>query len=124
WVLSRHVVQSRAAAFVAAAFCGFAPGIIAQSNGHPNVAAQFVVPLILLQVARLRDTAHPVRTGGTLGLLIVFQAFINEEVLLFTAGVGALMALVYAVSRRAEFRRVLRRAAVGLGVAGGVALAL
>src|SRR2546421_935109 len=54
FVLSRHVVRSRLAAAVAGGFCGFAPGLVSQSNGHPNVATQFLVPLILLQVAKLR----------------------------------------------------------------------
>src|SRR6266568_3941670 len=60
YVLSRHVVQSRVAAFVGGAFCGFAPGFVSQSNGHPNVAGQFMVPLIFLQIAKLRGC----RTGG------------------------------------------------------------
>jgi hypothetical protein len=124
WVLSRHVVASRFAAFVAAGFCGFAPGIVSQSNAHPNVAAQFMVPLILSQVARLRSTERPVRTGVLLGLLIVCQAFINEEILLFTAIAGVVMALVYALSRWSELRRALRRGITGLAVAAGVGVAL
>ena len=124
YVLSRHVVRSRVAAFVAGGFCGFAPGFVSQSNGHPNVAGQFMVPLILLQVAKLGTGARPVRTGVLLGLLVVWQAFINEEVLLFTALAAGLMALVYGVSRWSDLRAVLRAGLAGLGVAALVAAAL
>ncbi len=125
-VLSRHVTGSRLAAFVGGAFCGFAPGIVSQSNGHPNLAAQFLVPLILVQVVRLCTGARPVRTGVVLGLLVVWQAFVNEEVLLFVALIGALLALGYATTRWADLRPVLPAALRGLGVAvavAGVALA-
>jgi hypothetical protein len=124
WVLSRHVVKTRLAAVVGGAFCGFAPGFVAQSNGHPNVAGQFMVPLILWQVAKLRGCRHPVRTGLVLGLMITFQAFINEEVLLFTAVAAALLVLVLGVSRPAELRAALRPGLIGLGTAGGLALVL
>ena len=123
-VLSRQVVRSRVAAFVAGGFCGFAPGIVSQANGHPNVAAQFLVPLILVHVARLGTGARPVRTGVSLGLLIVWQVFINEEVLLFTALIGGLMAVVYGLSRRAEWRAVLGGGLAGLAIAALVAGAL
>src|SRR5213078_3556309 len=119
-VLSRHVVRSRLAAAVAGGFCGFAPGLVSQSNGHPNVAAQFLVPLILLQVAKLRTGERPVRTGVLLGLLVTWQAFINEVILLFTAVAAGLLAVVYLVSRRP----VPRAAVAGLGVAVAVAAVL
>src|SRR6266536_3273169 len=115
YVLSRHVVRSRVAAFIGGGFCGFAPGFVSQSNGHPNVAGQFMVPLILLQVVRLKDTRRPVRTGLILGLLITYQAFVNEEVLLFTAIVGALMVLVFGLSRWEQLRAALRPGLIDLG---------
>ncbi|MGY0232345.1 DUF6541 family protein [Longispora urticae] len=124
WLFSRHLVTSRAAAFIAALFCGFAPAFVSQANGHPNIAGQFMVPIILYWVAKLRTSERPVRTGIVLGLLITYQAFINEEVLLFIAMCGLIMTLVYGVSHRAEFRAAFRRAATGLGVAAGLALVL
>jgi len=60
----------------------------------PNVACQLMVPLILLQLVLLRDPARPVRVGLVLGLFVTYQAFINEEVLLFTAVAGALLIVV------------------------------
>ncbi len=124
YVLSRYVVGSRVAAFVGASFIGFAPGFVSQSNGHPNVAAQFLVPLILLQVAKLRDATRPVRTGLLLGLLVTLQAFINEEVLLLTAVVAALMVLVYGLARRAELRAALPGGLRGLAAGGALGAVL
>jgi uncharacterized membrane protein YhaH (DUF805 family) len=121
YVLSRHLVRSWAAAFIAGAFCGFTPGFVSQSNGHPNVAGQFMVPIILLQVARLRDTKRPVAVGAVLGLLVIYQAFINEEVLLFTAVAATLMVLVWAVSRREQVRARLRPAVLAVVTAGAIA---
>jgi hypothetical protein len=124
FVLSRRLVSARAAAFVAAAFAGFAPGIVSQSNGHPNIACQFAVPLIFWQIIRLRDATRPARVGLVLGLLIAYQAFINEEVLLFVGLSGLLLAIVYLISRPAEGLRALRYGTLGLVVAVGVAGAL
>src|SRR6266508_2538523 len=39
WFFSRHLVDSRLAAFVGGAFCGFGPGMISQANAHPNLVA-------------------------------------------------------------------------------------
>ena len=69
WLLSRHVVDSRLAAFVGAGFCGFGPGMIAQAGGHPNLTAQFLVPLIIWRVIRLREPGRELRNGIVLGLL-------------------------------------------------------
>ena len=81
FVFRRHLVNSTLAAAVGGGFCGFAPGLISHSNGHINWTAQFLVPFIVLATLRLRRA----RNGIVLGLLITYQAFINEEVLLYTA---------------------------------------
>ncbi len=85
WLFSRHLVGSRFAAFVAGGFCGFAPGMVSQADGHPNIAAQFLVPIIVWRVLRLREPGHALRNGLILALLVTYQAFINEEILLLTA---------------------------------------
>ena len=69
WFFSRHLVKSWAAALVGGLFCGFAPGMMSQALAHPNIAAQFVIPLILSQLVRLREPGHTVRRGLVLGLL-------------------------------------------------------
>ncbi|WP_412541901.1 hypothetical protein R8Z50_04950 [Longispora sp. K20-0274] len=123
WLLSRHVVTSRLAAFLGAGLCAFGPGMMSQGNGHPNLVAQFLIPVILWAALRLRH-GRPVRGGIVLGLLVVWQAFINEEVLfLSTIGLG-LFVLAYAVQDRAGARAALRPMAAGLGVAALVAGAL
>ncbi|HEX6686992.1 MAG TPA: hypothetical protein VF062_29775 [Candidatus Limnocylindrales bacterium] len=120
WVLSRHVVTSRVAAAVGGLFCGFAPGMISQAQGHPNLIAQFVVPFIVWRVLCLAEEGRAVRNGVILGLLVTYQAFVNEEVLLFTAlACGAFLAL-WALQRRV-FPLVFVK---GLAVAGAVAVVL
>ncbi|MEV6525117.1 hypothetical protein AB0M43_24490 [Longispora sp. NPDC051575] len=123
WLLSRHVVTSRLAAFLGAALCGFGPGMMSQGNGHPNLVAQFLIPVILWAALRLRHTG-PLRGGAVLGLLVVWQAFINEEVLFLSAiGLG-LYVLAYAALDRDAARAAWKPMAAGLGVAFVVAGAL
>jgi hypothetical protein len=125
WVLSRHVVTSRIGAFLGGAFVGFAPGIVHHVNGQPNFATNFMLPLIALWVFKLgRPDARWVRDGVILGLMVAYQVFLNEELLLITAlGLG-LTVLVYTVMRWSEARARARRFLFGLGLAVGVALVL
>jgi hypothetical protein len=125
YVIHRHFVGDRVAAIVGGAICGFGPGIIAHSNGHPNITAQFLVPLILWRALALRHTTHAWRDGATLAALIVVQTFINEEVLLDTALAGTVFVLVRVAMRPSVLRtgqpgRMLR----GLGAAGLISVAL
>jgi hypothetical protein len=125
FLFSRRLVRSRLAAALAGAFCGFAPGIIAQDNVHPNLAMQLPVPLIVWQVLRLRDRhVAPWKPGLLLGLLIVYQFFINEEILLITA-IGCLVFVVaWALYNRAEAKSHFWRLVAGLAVAAAVAFPL
>jgi hypothetical protein len=121
-VFSRHLVRSRPAAFVGAVLCGFAPALVAHASGQPNLVAQFAVPFIALTVLRL--PGRPVARGILLGLLVVYQVFVNEEVLFFFAmGIGVLV-LLYAVLDPRRVRQEWRRFATGLGVAAAVAIPL
>ncbi|GAB3151514.1 glycosyl transferase [Micromonospora sonneratiae] len=123
FVLSRHVVTSRAAAWLGALFCGFAPSMVSHANGHPNIVSQFLVPLIIWRTLRLRQAGRWGRNGLLLGLLVVWQAFINLEVLLMTAvGLGIFVAVTAVL--RPELRRDLRPFLAGLGVAASVVLVL
>jgi hypothetical protein len=123
YVLSRHLVRSRVAALIGSAFCAFAPGMVAQGIGHPNIVAQFLVPFIIWRTLRLRESGRVLRNGAVLGLLITWQAFINEEVLLLTAlGVG-LFLLITGLAK-GEHRRQVLPFLGGLGVAAVVAGAL
>jgi hypothetical protein len=124
WFFARHLVDSRLAAFIGGAFCGFAPGMISQANAHPNIAAQFVLPLILSRILRLRQPGRIVRDGIVLGLLITYQAFLNEELLFVLALATVLFLAVWALHRRAEARASFRYLAGGLGVAAVLSGAL
>ncbi|WP_212995845.1 hypothetical protein [Winogradskya consettensis] len=117
WVLQRYVVGSRAAAFAGGALAGFAPGVVHHANGQPNFVSNFLLPLIVAAVFRLGADGRWRRGGVFLGLLVTWQLFINEELLLVTAlacGVGAVFSC----------RRLAPGFLRGLGVAAVVAGAL
>ncbi len=116
WVLSRHLVESRRAAWIGGLWCGFAPAMVSHANGHVNFVSQFVVPFIVWQVLRLREPGRAVRGGVVLGLLVVLQVFINEEVLLFTALTLGAFVIAYAALAWAEVKGYWRRFVAGLGV--------
>jgi hypothetical protein len=99
-VLSRHIVGYRPAALVGGLFAGFAPGIISHVNGHPDLVGQFLIPFILWRAISLRT----VRDGVVLGLLVTWQAFLNEELLFQTGLAVAVFVAVYAVFRPSEVR--------------------
>ncbi|SCF37537.1 hypothetical protein GA0074696_5022 [Micromonospora purpureochromogenes] len=124
WMLSRHLVRSRAAAFVGGAFLGFAPGIVHHANGQPNFVSNFLLPVIVARVLRLGEPGRWRRDGVVLGLLVAYQIFINEEMLLLTALACLVAVLAYVVQRP----RAARARAVGflasLGLGGGLALLL
>ncbi|SBT53654.1 Protein of unknown function (DUF2029) [Micromonospora auratinigra] len=124
WMLSRHLVRSRAAAFVGGAFLGFAPGIVHHANGQPNFVSNFLLPLIVARVLRLGEPGRRLRNGVALGLLVAYQIFINEEMLLLTALACLVVVLAYVVQRpRAALRRAGTFLAAG-GIGAGVALVL
>ncbi|HWS31975.1 MAG TPA: hypothetical protein VN408_04445 [Actinoplanes sp.] len=126
WVLSRHLVDSRLAAWIGGAWCGFAPAMISHANGHVNFVSNYVLPFIVWQVLRLREPGRVVRGGIILGLLITLQVFINEEALLFTAMTLGLVAAGYAAMAWSEAAKVAKHFCAGIGVAAlssGVLLA-
>jgi len=126
FVLSRHLVTSRLAAWVGGFVGGFAPSVTSHAELHPNLVAQFMMPLIALHVLRLREPGHPIRRGLILAALVVYQAFLNEE-LLFITGLGLFVfIIVYCVSPRIRVRPLVRPFALGAAVAllvAGVLLA-
>lgn len=121
-VFSRHLVTHRVAAIIGGAFCGFAPGMISHANGHPNIVSQFLVPFIVVTVLKMRDPERWRRNGLVLGGLVIYQAFINEEVLFLAALIMIVFIAVWAAQRPREARRLavptLKAAGVCLGIAG------
>ncbi|MFB9239856.1 hypothetical protein ACFFWC_30760 [Plantactinospora siamensis] len=125
WVLRRDLVSSRAAAFLGGAFLGFAPGVIHHANGQPNFASNFLLPLIVAQVFRLGAPGRRWRSDGVLlGLLVAYQIFLNEEMLLLTALACAVGLAAYAVFRPAAARGRLVPFGLGAAAAGAVTLVL
>jgi hypothetical protein len=121
-VLRRHLVSSWPAAFVGGALCGFAPALIAHASGQPNLVAQFLVPFIVSGMIRLPE--RPVRRGIVLGLLMTYQAFVNEEVLFVTCLATGVFILVYTGFHPELARRSARAFLAGVGVAAAVTAVL
>lgn len=124
WMLSRYLVRSRAAAFVGGVFLGFAPGVIHHANGQPNFVSNFLLPVIVVRVLRLGEPGRWRRNGVVLGLLVAYQIFINEEMLLLTALACAVVVATYAVQRPSQARARLGTFLAALGVGGGLTLLL
>jgi hypothetical protein len=108
--LSRHIVGYWLAALVGGLFAGFAPGMISHVNGHPDLVGQFLIPFIIWRAISLRTA----RDGVVLGLLVTWQAFLNEELLFQTGLAVAVFVAVYAVFRPAEVRARVRPFLAGL----------
>jgi hypothetical protein len=123
-VLSRQFVTSRLAAWVGALFATFAPSMISHAGGHPNIVSQFLVPLIIWRTLALRRPGRAVRNGLLLAGLLVWQAFINLEILFMTAVGLGIFCVVMAISRRKSEPGEITRFLRGLGVAGAVTLAV
>jgi hypothetical protein len=123
-VMRRALVSSRVAAFLGAGFCGFAPGIISQATGHLHLIAQVLIAPIVLAVCRLGQPGRVVRGGVVLGLLVAYQLFLAEELLLFAALALGVFTVAYALVNRGEARRRARGFLAGLGIAAGTAGAL
>ncbi|WP_433345555.1 hypothetical protein [Micromonospora sp. CA-111912] len=123
FVLSRVLVGSRGPAWLGAGFCAFAPAMVSHANAHPNIVSQFVVPLIVWRTLRLPDGGRWLRNGVLLGLVIVWQAFINLEILLMTA-IGLGVVVVALALGRPELRRRARPFLAGLAVAAALAAVL
>lgn len=120
-VLSRHVVTSRAAAVVGGWFCGFSPAMLSHANWHPNIVSQFLIPFIVWRVIVLTRSTRPVRDGVILALLVTYQVFINEEILLFTALACGVFLLAMLVQQPRRWTAAWRPLAGGLGVCAVIA---
>jgi len=120
WVFRRHLAVHPVAAFLGATFAGFAPGLVSHANGHANFVATFLIPVIIDRLLRLATDGRPARDGVVLGLLVTWQVFLGEEVLLLAA-LGMLVGgAVLVAHRRLDVRRMLP----GVGIGALVALVL
>jgi hypothetical protein len=121
YVFSRRLVSAKLAALLGGALCGFGPGMIAHAPGHLHIVAQFVLPFIVLYVTKLAEPGRALRNGVILGLLVTYQVFIGEEMLLLTALACVVLVGAYAALRLREARAALpaflRAASVAVVVA-------
>jgi hypothetical protein len=117
-VLSRHLVASRAAAFVGGLCCAFTPGLVSHSSGHPHITAQWLAPLILWRVVKLARGGHVLRDGLLLGVLVTAQFFVSLEILFLIALGCAMVVAGYALVRPREALRRARPLLAGLLVTG------
>ncbi|SBT49377.1 hypothetical protein [Micromonospora auratinigra] len=122
-LLSRVLAVGRGPAWLGAGFCAFAPAMVSHANAHPNIVGQFVVPLLVWRTLRLAEPGRWLRNGVLLGLVIVWQAFLNLEILLMTA-IGLGVVVVALAVARPGLRRAARPFCAGLGVAAVVSGAL
>jgi hypothetical protein len=98
--------------------------MIAHAGGHPNIVAQFLVPLIIWRTLELRRPGKTLRNGLILAGFLVWQAFINLEILFMTAvGLGIFCAVV-GFSRRKRYPGEASAFLRGLTVAAVAALAV
>nr|WP_233257855.1 hypothetical protein [Micromonospora sp. S4605] len=123
-MLSRHVVRTPLAAVVGGWFCGFSPAMLSHASWHPNIISQFLLPFIVWRVLVLTRSTRPVRDGVLLALMVTAQAFINEEILLFTALACGVFLLAVLVQRPALWSAAWRPLGAGLAVCAALAGAL
>jgi hypothetical protein len=138
WYLlfSRTLRAHRAAAAVGAALCGFGPSIISQSNSHPHMTAQWLVPALVwcvVKLARAADPDHPDHRRGprwlltlavALAALVCAQLFIGEEVLFLAAVTLLLVTIGYAAAAPARALRCAPRFLAAMLVATATATAV
>ncbi len=118
WLFSRRLDLNRAAAMMGGLFCAFAPPLVAKAaEGEQHVTAGFLVPFIVWRFTRIGVAGRPVRDGVLLGLLVVWQAFIGEEVLLLTAIALGAFAVAYTAQRPRQVRAMLPALIRGLPIA-------
>lgn len=132
WVFSRELVAEKFAAAVGGLFCGFAPAMIAHTNGHANFVFLVLLPFIALQVVKMArraengDGTRPVwqpRAAVVLGLMVAAQLTLGEEPLLIFALGFAVFALAYLGNWR-EIVRTVRATAPSILLAALVTLTL
>lgn len=124
WVIRRWVVEHSGAAALAAALCGFGPPVISHGNAHVNFTFAVLVPLIVDRVLRVATGRRVRRDGVVLGLLVAYQIFVGEELLLLGAIGLAMFGITYAITDPRPARTMLEPVRRGLCVGAAVALPL
>ncbi len=109
---------------------GFGPAVAAQNIGHYNLSFLALPPLIVMAIEDLIGPAgyRTRRVGVRLGVLLIAQLLIGEEILLITAAAVAVLVgfwlVVGALRSRTEVLGAGRRLLVGGGTAVAVFVVL
>jgi hypothetical protein len=98
-------------AYVGGLVFGFSPAIVHSLIGHLSMAMAFLLPVVVLLNVRAWQTDRPRRTGIVLGLTVLAQVMIGEEVL-FQAGLATLVILIVLGLSLARSRPSLVRASI------------
>jgi hypothetical protein len=115
YLVLRHWVGWTPAAIVGGALYGFSPYVVTQSYDHLNLAFVPLPPLILLSAFELvrPGTRHPSRWGVALGLLVLAQFFVTQEIAATCLMVALLGGLVLGLAHPSEVIPALRRGSRG-----------
>lgn len=119
WLFVRRLRVHRAAAFLGGLMVGFSPAMVSHGNGHPNFLGQFLVPVI---IDRLIDLQTPksrratVRAGAVLGLLVTWQLWMGEEVLLLASIGIAIVGVLMLAQGQVALRAMLPGTLIGVAV--------
>jgi hypothetical protein len=123
FLVVRRWGASTSAAALGGALYGFSPALLHNGLSHYQVQFAVLPPLIIHVLLRIiTGRGGPVRNGVWLGLLVAAQLFTGEEMLIFTAVAGVVLAAVLAASWPRLALRQSRAALVGLATGAGVAL--
>jgi hypothetical protein len=124
FVLRRYVRWPPTAVFGGALY-GFSPYVVGQGLAHVFIAIVPLPPLILMCVFELLvlRSDNQRRWGVALGLLVVAQFFIAQEIAVTTVGMGAIGLGLLAIIRPRSVVPALRHAMPGLIRAIAIAVA-
>jgi hypothetical protein len=127
WVLSRWLLPADTAgtviAAVAGGLIGFSPSLVGHAGGtHLQFVSQFLLPLIVWRVTRLAE--RPVREGLIIGLLVTYQLFLGEEILMMAAMAVAVLVAVRLADRPRVAWTTVRRFLAGSAVTTATVLGL
>ena len=130
YLLLRHWIRWRPAAFAGGLLYGFSPYLAAQGLGHLNLVFVPLPPLIFLVLCHIAAPGSgsgpgpwprkPWGGGAALGLLCVAQFFISIEVLASTVIIGGTGLLAAAVVNRDVLRERWKPIARAVGFGSGV----
>ncbi|HZQ04564.1 MAG TPA: hypothetical protein VFA88_11165 [Gaiellaceae bacterium] len=121
YLLCRYLTHAFWPSLVGGYLFGFSAYELGQTEGHMQVTAVFLVPLVALVVLRFLDCSSGRRTALTLGVLLAFQLSFSAEVALtltLTLAVALVVAFAVFPAARARLRALLAPLAGAYAIGG------